>query len=261
MRIQLVRNATLLITLGGQRLLVDPMFDAAGTRPSVDGSPHPRPNPLVELPLPADELLREVDAVLVTHLHTDHFDGTAARVIANRFRVLCQPGDADKLRRRGVSNVQVVEERTSVGGVYVWRTSGRHGVGRIADKLGPVSGFVLTAGSETVYVAGDTIWCDEVEEAIGRHRPDVVVVNAAGARFVDSEQLVMDTADVLALCAARPGVPVVAVHLEAIDHCLLTRTELRKATDHLPVIVPEDGETLDLPWTTSQYCGAWGGLG
>lgn len=251
MRIQLVRNATLLITLGGQRLLVDPMFDAAGTRPSVDGSPRPRPNPLVELPCPPDELVREIDAVLVTHLHTDHFDGTAARMISNRFRVLCQPGDADELRRRGVSDVQVVEACTSVGGVCVWRTSGRHGVGRIADELGPVSGFVLSAGLETVYVAGDTIWCDVVDEVIARHRPDVVVVNAAGARFVDSEQLVMDTGDVLALCAARPGMPVVAVHLEAIDHCLLTRTELREATDHLPVMVPEDGETLDMSWTTN----------
>lgn len=145
MRIQLVRNATLLITLGGQRLLVDPMFDAAGTRPSIAGSPRPRSNPLVELPLPTDELVRGVDAVLVTHLHTDHFGATAARVFSNRFRVLCQPGDA--------------------------------------DELGPVAGYLLRAGSETVCVAGDTIWCDEVDE---RHRPCVVVVNAAGARYVEA---------------------------------------------------------------------------
>jgi hypothetical protein len=44
--------------------------------------------------------------------------------------------------------------------------------------------------------------------------------------------------------AARVPV-VVAVHMEAINHCLLTRAELRAA---LPAVhVPEDGETLDLP--------------
>lgn len=61
----------------------------------------------------------------------------------------------------------------------------------------------------------------------------------------------MDIADVLALCAARPGMPVVAVHLEAIDHCLLTRAELREATRKLPVLVPEDGETLDVSSTAT----------
>lgn len=71
-----------------------------------------------------------------------------------------------------------------------------------------------------------------------------MVVNAAGARFVDSGQLVMDTPDVLALCAAHPGLPIIAVHLEAIDHCLLTRAELRNATTHLPVTIPEDGEVV-----------------
>jgi hypothetical protein len=43
--------------------------------------------------------------------------------------------------------------------------------------------------------------------------------------------------------AARVPV-VVAVHMEALNHCFLKRTELRAA---LPtVLVPEDGETLDV---------------
>jgi hypothetical protein len=37
---------------------------------------------------------------------------------------------------------------------------------------------------------------------------------------------------------------IVAIHLEALNHCFLTRAELRAA---LPaVLVPEDGETLEL---------------
>jgi hypothetical protein len=37
---------------------------------------------------------------------------------------------------------------------------------------------------------------------------------------------------------------VVAVHLEAINHCFVTRAELRAAAPD--VLVPEDGDTLEL---------------
>ena len=80
------------------------------------------------------------------------------------------------------------------------RTGGRHGTGAIAEMLAPVSGFVLRAeGEPTVYVAGDTIWCDEVRDAIDAHAPDVVVVNASGARFNEGDPIVMTVDDVAAV--------------------------------------------------------------
>lgn len=39
------------------------------------------------------------------------------------------------------------------------RTRGRHGHGPEAAELGPVSGFVVG----DLYIAGDTIWCPDVE--------------------------------------------------------------------------------------------------
>ena len=48
----------------------------------------------------------------------------------------------------------------------------------------PVSGFVVRSeGSPILYVAGDTIWCLEVEQALAVHRPDVVVVDAGVAQW------------------------------------------------------------------------------
>jgi hypothetical protein len=49
-----------------------------------------------------------------------------------------------------------------------------------------VSGFVV----DGVYVAGDTIWCEEVREALEMHRPRAVVVNASGARFLEGDPIV-----------------------------------------------------------------------
>src|SRR5438067_10734033 len=52
----LIRNATVLLELDGQRLLVDPMLDEAGARPAVENTDNDRRNPLVELPLPLEEI-------------------------------------------------------------------------------------------------------------------------------------------------------------------------------------------------------------
>jgi len=133
----------------------------------------------------------------------------------------------------------------------VARTDGRHGTGEIAEALAPVSGFVLSAPSEpTLYVAGDTVWCEEVANALDAHAPDVVVVNAGGARFTEGDPITMTAEDVAAVVARAPGAHVVAVHLEAINHCLEGRADLhqRLRAEGLEgrVTVPEDGAAVPL---------------
>jgi L-ascorbate metabolism protein UlaG (beta-lactamase superfamily) len=249
MDLTLVRNATLRLEMGGRRLLVDPMLDPAGARPPIADTPSPRPNPLVELPLTTAELVDRLDAVLVTHLHQDHLDDTAVRVLDPRLPLACQPPDVAALRERGFADVRPVEGGIDLSGIGVARTAGRHGTGRIGEAMGPVSGYVLRAPGEPVlYVAGDTIWCDEVDDALAEHGPDVVVVNAGAARFLEGDPIVMDAEGVIETARAAPRATVVAVHLEALNHCPLSRSDLRAAVDDAGVggrvVIPADGETL-----------------
>src|SRR3954466_6188000 len=191
----LIRHATLLVRAAGLRLLVDPQLDPAGARDPVAGTPNPRRNPLVELPEPPEALVDRLDAVLVTHLHGDHFDATARRLLPKDVPVICQPPDAERLRGDGFTDVRPVEDETVLGELRIARTSGRHGTGETGRRMAPVSGYVV----DDLYIAGDTILCDEVRAAVARHHPRTIVVNAGAARFLDSDPIVMDSDDVVAL--------------------------------------------------------------
>ena len=249
MLLRLIRNATLLIDFAGSRLLIDPMLNPAGAVDPVSNTGNPRRNPLVELPVPAEEVLAGVDAVLVTHLHNDHFDALAGQLLPTDVLVLCQPPDATRLVRRGFRDVRPVETRTEIHGITVVRTGGCHGTGEIGRQMGEVSGFVLRAPDEpALYVVGDSIWCAEVEAALDEQSPEVVVVNAGGARFLQGDHIVMDERDVITTARAIPTATIVAVHLEALNHCPVSRTGLRAHVEAAGlgdrVRIPADGEAL-----------------
>jgi L-ascorbate metabolism protein UlaG (beta-lactamase superfamily) len=246
MRLRLIRHATLIVELSGRCLLVDPMLDPAGARPPVENTPNDRRNPLVELPEPVELLVRNLDAAIVTHLHADHLDETAVDLLPKDVPLLCQPPDEGVLRDRGFLDVRPIEQEGELDGIAIARTGGRHGRGEIADRLAPVSGFVLSApGEPSLYVAGDTVWCEEMAMALDVHRPDVVVVNAGGARFSEGDPITMTADDIEAVASHAPDARIVAVHLEAVNHCLETRADLHQRlhdaglTDR--VTVPEDG--------------------
>jgi L-ascorbate metabolism protein UlaG (beta-lactamase superfamily) len=236
-QLTLVRNATLLLDLAGQRIVVDPMLDDAGTRSAIEGTRNPVANPTAALPFAAEEVVRDLDAVLVTHRHRDHLDGRAEELLPRDVPVFCQPEDEQALRELGF-DARPVADSLDWQGIRIRRTPGRHGSGEMAELLGPVSGFVL----DDLYIAGDTVWYEGVEETIERHEPRVAVVNAGGAEFAEGGLIIMGIDDVRQVAARVPTV--VAVHLEALNHCYLTRAALRAA---LPdVLVPDDGETLEL---------------
>jgi L-ascorbate metabolism protein UlaG (beta-lactamase superfamily) len=247
-QITLVRHATLLVHFHGKRLLVDPMLSDVGAMPPVPNAPNPRPFPLVPLPEPASRLLAGVDAVLVTHTHRDHFDDAAASLVPKDLPVICQPEDEGKLHTQGFTDVRPVADAVRWEGIEICRTGGRHGTGEIGRRMAPVSGFVLRAADErTLYIAGDTIWCSEVREAFRVHAPAVTVANAGAARFHEGDPITMTADDVIEVARGAPETSVVAVHMETVNHCGLTRSTLasRVAEAGLGsrVWIPQDGET------------------
>jgi L-ascorbate metabolism protein UlaG (beta-lactamase superfamily) len=231
MQITLIRHATLVLETSLGRVLVDPMLRDAGTTPPIENTPNPRRNPLVDLPMSAQDVVDGVDLCVVTHLHGDHFDDRAREVLPDDLPVLTMPEHAARLEEQGFTRVTTTHPGFAL-------TAGRHGTGEIGEAMGPVCGFVV----DGVYVAGDTILCEEVRAALELHVPRAVVVNAGGAHFIGSSPIVMTAADVREVRQATEA-EVVVVHLEAINHCVETREVYEQIEG---VLVPADGQTLEL---------------
>lgn len=249
MKIRHLRHATFHLHIQGKSLLVDPVLSPAEGMTPIDNSPNQRRNPLVELPVNVGEVMK-ADACLITHTHRDHFDTAAGEQLPKAMPMFCQPEDLDKLNLLGFTDVRAVTSDAAWQGISFTRTGGQHGTGEIGKKMAPVSGYVLKAAAEpTVYIAGDTVWCQEVKAAITEYRPEVIILYGGAARFNQGDPITMGTQDILQVCKQAPAAKVVVLHMEAINHCLLTRVELtqflqQEGLDNR-VQVPTDGQWLD----------------
>ncbi|WP_188316154.1 MBL fold metallo-hydrolase [Chitinophaga agrisoli] len=251
MNVQLLRNATLVVQVNGKTILVDPMLGARDSYDPIPYTDNGLRNPLVDLPINEAQLqalIGQTDAILLTHLHIDHWDPAAQQMLPKQLPVFCQPVDAETIRASGFTNVIPVTDELCWEGITIYRSVGRHGVGAITQLTGAVSGYVITAGEERLYIAGDSIWCDEVAQTLDRFRPNRIVLNGSAARFVIGDPIIMNIADVITVCKYAPLAQVYVVHMESVNPSTESRADVKTAlADHSlshRCHVPDDGAYL-----------------
>ena len=248
MKVQLIRNATMKITYADKTVLTDPVLSAKHSLPSFAGLEN---NPTVNLPFPVQDILNGLDGVIVSHDHPDHMDSTAISLLPGDTPVFCQPSDEKRIASEGFQNVLPVESARNWESITLTRTEGKHGQGKTGKMMGPVSGFLFQADTEpTLYWVGDSIWCEEVQNVIASYNPDIIITHSGGAAFShDAAPIIMDGKQTVNAAIAAPEAFIVAVHMEALDHCRVTRTMLRDMADNSGIspsrlLIPEDGETI-----------------
>jgi L-ascorbate metabolism protein UlaG (beta-lactamase superfamily) len=256
MKLRQIRNATLRLEYAGTRFLIDPWFAEKGSQPGFEGTlnSHLR-NPTAELVVPVAELV-DVDAVILTHVHPDHWDDVAADALDKDIPFFVQHfGDKATIEAAGFTNVHALIGNPTFEGIKLTRTPGQHGsddcLQAAYDILGEVCGVLFRHPEEkSLYLAGDTVYNHHVAATLAIHVPDVVVMNCCDAQVVGLGSIIMNASDVQSVYDAAPQATLIASHMEAVNHAALTRAELRTFVqeNHMNdrIIIPADGETLSL---------------
>jgi L-ascorbate metabolism protein UlaG (beta-lactamase superfamily) len=217
--ITFIGTATTLMRFGEFMVLTDPNFIHRGQFVRV--APALMSRRRTEPALDIDDL-PNLDSVVLSHLHGDHFDRAASRGLDRGLPVFTTPHAARRLRRKGFTEsvpMRTWQEQTlEKGGARLRITSlpGRHANGPMAVLLPQVMGTLLeyeAPGREPlrIYITGDTLPHAELD-GIAERFPDIdaAVVHLGGTRVLGM-LLTMDGrlgVDLLNIVRPRTAFPV-----------------------------------------------------
>ncbi len=189
-----IGNATVLIRYNGFTLLTDPNFLHRGQRAYLGYGLSSRR--LTEPAMRIDEL-PALDAVVLSHMHGDHWDRVTRRGLDRDTPIVTTPHAARRLGHQGFGQAvglgiwRAHELRGPGGSLKITSLPARHAPGIMETLLPPVMGSMLEfrdpAGDLDLrlHVSGDTLM-DPWLEAIPRHFPeiDVALVHLGGTKLL-----------------------------------------------------------------------------
>jgi L-ascorbate metabolism protein UlaG (beta-lactamase superfamily) len=197
-RITWIGHSTVRVDLDGVRLLTDPVL-------------RPRIAHLRRIANAVDtRALRDLDAVLISHLHYDHFSIASLRLLGRSLRVVVPKGAARMLRRRGFTELTEVDvgDEVPIGAVTVRATDAEHPGKRSPwGRNAPSVGYVVS-GSAHVYFAGDTDLFDGMSDISPDLDVALLPVAGWGPRLPAGHLDPVRAATALALLRPRVAIPI-----------------------------------------------------
>ena len=258
MKITQVRNATIIVEYNETKFLIDPWLGPKDYMEGFESALNSQiRQPRVELPFEIEKTV-DVDAVILTHFHPDHFDEYAVNALNKDIKFFVQSQkDLEIIKSYGFKNLEVMTQQgIDYKNIKLYKTACQHGKREIimplCESIGmpyDAMGVVFKSNNEkTLYVAGDTIWCDEVSEAINKFEPEIIVVNACAATVINGERLIMNIDDVRQVIKKAPKSTIIASHMDTVSHLTVTRKDLEEFREKESVknlLIPDDGEVLN----------------
>jgi L-ascorbate metabolism protein UlaG (beta-lactamase superfamily) len=223
-RLTHVGGPTLLIEVGGWRLLTDPTFDAPGRRYAFGWGSFSRK---LAGPAIAPAEIGPIDAVLLTHdHHGDNLDAAGRALLPAAGAVVTTASGAARLggAARGLEPWQTTRlEAPGRPTIEVTATPCRHGPPGSHFVVGDVIGFALEwAGQEhgALWISGDTVLYDGVRQVAGRIPVDIALLHLGSVQFPVTGPLrytmtARDAVELIGLVRPRTVVP---VHYEGWSH-------------------------------------------
>lgn len=243
----LIGGPTLLIEVGGVRLLTDPTFDPPGTYQAKDIVLEKLRGPA----LSAGDIGR-VDAVLLSHdQHWDNLDRSGRDFLTGK-RVITTLVGAERL---GDGAIGLAPWRTTrLGDLTITAAPARHGPRGIEPISGDVTGFLVGSLAEPglIYVSGDTVWYEQTAEIARRFSPRLAVLFTGEAKPRANVHVTMDSNDVIEAAHAFAQATIVAVHNAGWRHFTETQSDLEASLALLGLsarfrrLTPGQRETITL---------------
>jgi L-ascorbate metabolism protein UlaG (beta-lactamase superfamily) len=242
LRLTHIGGPTVLIEVGGRRLLTDPTFDPPGGRYSFGWCTGSRKT--AGPAIPAGEL-GPIDAILLTHDHHDDNLDRAGRALLPSAGVVVTTvpgarrlgGDARGLAPWGRTTIEA-EHRPAL---EITATPCRHGPPLSRPIVGDVIGFALAwEGQENgvLWISGDTVLYGGVREVAERLQVDIALMHLGGVRFPVTGPLryTMTAREAVELCAELRPRTAIPIHYEGWGHF----KEGREAIERELAGAPED---------------------
>lgn len=225
----LIGGPTVMIELGGLRLLTDPTFDPPGLYRTAPVRFEKTSGPALSL-----AHIGALDAVLLSHdQHLDNLDQAGRAMLPSVTTTYTTLAGAARLggNAQGLAPFETRALQTDAGRVLVTAAPARHGPVGIEPISGDVVGFLLGTDQpgDAIYVTGDTVWFAGIAEIAGRFAPRVVVLFTGAAEPRGRFHMTMGCNDALEAAHAFPDAAIVAIHNEGWGHFTESQDELAAA--------------------------------
>lgn len=221
---------TIILEIGGLRLMTDPTLDPAGEQFMINDKPayHKTEGP-------ATTEIGKIDVVLLSHdQHGDNLDHAGRELLKQVDKTLTTEIGAERLGGNAIGlapweSIQLNDE------VVITGTPARHGPAGSEKLTGDVTGFIVTIAGLQIYITGDTVFYDGIKEVAEKFKPQYVFIFAGAAKPRGPFNVTMGTNDAIDTAFAFPEATIIPVHFEGWSHYTETGEMLQQSFNALGI--------------------------
>jgi L-ascorbate metabolism protein UlaG (beta-lactamase superfamily) len=221
---------TIILEIGGLRLMTDPTLDPAGATFTINDKPA-----YWKTEGPASTDTGKIDAVLLSHdQHGDNLDNAGRKFLKSVSKVFTTKIGAERLKGNtiGLSPWQSIVLNDEV---TITSTPARHGPTGSEHITGDVTGFIVATKETQIYVTGDTVFYEGIKAVAEKFKPKYVFIFAGAAKPRGPFNVTMGTNDAIDTAFAFPSATIIPVHFEGWSHYTENGEMLRQSFNALEI--------------------------
>jgi len=230
---------TVILEIGGLRLMTDPTLDPAGETFTINDKPAYR-----KTAGPAAADISKIDVVLLSHdQHGDNLDNAGREFIKTVPKTFTTKIGAERLKGNAVG-LSPWETVILGDNITITSTPARHGPAGSGHLTGDVTGFIVATREMQIYITGDTVFYGGIKEVAERFKPKYVFIFAGAAKPRGPFNVTMGTNDAIDTAFAFPDATIIPVHFEGWSHYTETGEMLQQSfsalgiADRLKILKP-----------------------